>query len=237
MANQATEKSDTDVKPRHIGLILDGNRRWAKQQGIATLEGHRAGYSNLKNISKAAFNRGIGYLSAYAFSTENWNRSAEEVKYLMDLLLWVATNEAFEMHKENIRVRFVGSKERLDAKILSAIKKAEDLTVNNRGGTLALCVNYGGQQELVEAFKSMAVKGIGSEATAEDVSNHLYAPDIPPLDLIIRTSGEQRLSNFMLWRAAYAELLFIQKHWPDFNESDLDAALAEYASRQRRFGQ
>ncbi len=218
--------------PTHIGLILDGNRRWAKAQGLPTLEGHKRGYENLKTIGRAGLARGIKYVTAYVFSTENWNRSQEEVSYLMDLLRWVLDKEVNELHKDNIRVRFLGSTERLDEKILEGIKKAEEKTAGNTAGTLGLCLNYGGQTEIVEA-----VRAIGDgEVTIESISEHLYAPDIPPVDLIIRTSGEQRISNFMLWRAAYSELWFTDKHWPDFTEADLDTALADYASRERRHG-
>jgi undecaprenyl diphosphate synthase len=223
--------------PMHLGLILDGNRRWAKAQGLPTLEGHRAGYGNLKTIGKAAIERGVKYVSAYVFSTENWNRTEEEVSYLMKLLLWVAKNEVEELHKENIRVRFLGSEERLSPQVLKAIKNAEEKTKNNTAGTLALCLNYGGHQEIVDATRRMVADGLkADQITKEVLEKHLYTPDIPPLDLIIRTSGEQRISNFMLWRAAYSELLFVNKHWPAFTVDDLDAALAEYASRQRRFG-
>jgi undecaprenyl diphosphate synthase len=218
--------------PAHLGIILDGNRRWAKANGLATLEGHRKGYENLKTIADAAIERGVQVVTAYVFSTENWNRSQEEVNYLMELLLWVATHEVNEMHKKGIRIRFLGSEQRLSPKILKAIKKAEEKTAGNTRGTLGLCLNYGGQTEIVEA-----VQAIGEgEVTMEAITQHLYAPDLPPVDMVIRTSGEQRLSNFMLWRAAYAELYFTDVHWPAFSETDLDAALAEFASRQRRFG-
>lgn len=223
--------------PAHIGLILDGNRRWAKQQGKPALEGHRQGYFNLKMIGEHAMDRGVQYISAYVFSTENWNRTKEEVDYLMKLLLWVATDEVDEINKKNIRIRFLGGRDRLSADILKAIDKAEDLTSKNTRGTLALCLNYGGQPEIAEAVQKLMKAGVTpNEVTPEKISEYLYAPDIPPVDLLIRTSGEQRLSNFMLFRAAYSELLFVKKHWPDFDKDDLDAALAEFASRQRRFG-
>jgi undecaprenyl diphosphate synthase len=223
--------------PQHLGLILDGNRRWARAKGLPTLEGHRAGYENLKTIGLAGLERGIKFVSAYCFSTENWNRSKEEVDYLMRLLLWVAKHEVEAFHKENVRIRFLGSREKLSAKILKAIDEAEAKTAGNTRGTLALCINYGGHQELVDATRALIEKGIkAAEVTAENIAEHLYGPEIPPLDLIIRTSGEQRLSNFMLWRAAYSELYFTDVHWPDFDEGQLDIALGDYASRQRRFG-
>ncbi|HSH31753.1 MAG TPA: polyprenyl diphosphate synthase [Candidatus Saccharimonadales bacterium] len=231
------QNPDAAELPRHVGIILDGNRRWAKSRGLPQLEGHRRGYDNLKTIGEAALERGVSYLSAYVFSTENWQRSKEEVNYLMDLLYWVATHEVAEMNRKNIRVRFLGSKHRLSSKILQAIDQAEAKTAANSKGTVAFCLNYGGQVEITEAVGKMLADAVPAEdATIEKIASYLYAPDIPPLDLVIRTSGEQRLSNFMLWRAAYAELYFTDKHWPDFSPADLDAALAEYALRKRRFG-
>lgn len=225
------------VLPQHLGLILDGNRRWAKAQGLATYEGHKKGYENLKVIAKDAIKRGISYVSAYVFSTENWQRSSEEVDYLMKLLLWVAKNEVKELDKENIKVRFLGEKNHLSKDVLKAIEKAEKLTRNNTAGTLALCLNYGGQQEIVASVnKFLANNTNSSKLTMQDIEQNLYAPDIPPVDLLIRTSGEQRISNFMLWRVAYSELFFVDKHWPAFNTDDLDDALKAYLHRQRRFG-
>lgn len=223
--------------PRHLGLILDGNRRWARAQGIPQMEGHRKGYENLKTIGKASIERGIQYVSAYVFSTENWNRSKEEVRYLMKLLIWVAKNEVNELHKENIRVRFVGSTERLSPQVIKAIQAAEERTKNNTRGTMALCLNYGGQQEIADALKELIRQGTAADdVTPELITQHLYAADIPPVDLIVRTSGQQRLSNFMIWRAAYSELYFVEKHWPEFSEADLNKALDWYANQQRRFG-
>jgi undecaprenyl diphosphate synthase len=233
----STKLKDSKDLPRHLGLILDGNRRWASDHGLPKLEGHRIGYENFKNVAKYALKLGIKYVSAYIFSMENWNRDKSEVKYLMDLALWVATHEVDELDKEDIRVRFLGSETRISEKIKNAIDKAEKQTKNNQTGTLALCFNYGGQQEIAEAFVRMSEQKIDSRnITIQQIEKYIYAPDIPSVDLIIRTSGEQRLSNFMLWRAAYSELYFVNKHWPDFSKQDLDDALADYASRQRRFG-
>lgn len=220
----------------HLGLILDGNRRWAKAQGLPTLEGHRKGYENLKTISLAAFDKGVRYVSAYVFSTENWNRSKEEVDYLMKLLIWVAKHELKELDKKNIRVKFVGSKDKLSKSVIKAVEEAEAKTINNTAGTLLLCLNYGGHQEIVDAVNKIITQKHNGPVSVKDFENQLYAPGVPSMDLVVRTSGEQRLSNFMLWRAAYSELLFVDKHWPDFSESDLDAALENYANRQRRFG-
>lgn len=234
-------KATPDFLPTHIGLILDGNRRWAKARGLPKLEGHRVGYLNLKTIVKAAVKRGIKYVSAYIFSTENWNRSKAEVSYLMDLAYRIATKEVVELDKEDICIKVLGSRKHLSPKLLKVLDEAVSKTANNKRGTLALCFNYGGQQELVEAVRGIIIAELpfgtyDDEFGATVISNHLYAPEVPPIDLIIRTSGEQRISNFMLWRAAYSELIFVNKHWPDFTEADLDAALADYALRQRRFG-
>ena len=226
---------DTKSVPVHLGIILDGNRRWAKDRGLPQMKGHQKGYDNLKTIVKAAFDRGIGFVSAYVFSTENWNRSKQEVSYLMDLAMKIATSEVEELHKENIRVRFLGTKDRLSLKLIEAIEKAEAKTKDNTRGTVALCFNYGGQQEVADAVNRVLKSG-NKTVTANQIEDNLYAPDVPAVDFIIRTSGEQRISNFMLWRAAYSELKFVDKHWPDFSEADLDEALADYAGRKRRFG-
>lgn len=223
--------------PAHLGLILDGNRRWAKEQGLPTLEGHRVGYDNLKTIAEAAFERGVKYVSAYTFSIENWNRTQEEVSYLMTLALKVFSRDMREFQKKGYRIRWLGVPDNLSQKHLAAIREAEDSSKDNVKGTIGLCFNYGGRREIVEATKKVLDKEVKSEDLTEDlISKHLHAPDIPGIDLLVRTSGEQRLSNFMLWRAAYSELYFTKKYWPEFTVNDLDAALAEYASRHRRFG-
>jgi undecaprenyl diphosphate synthase len=223
--------------PRHIGFILDGHRRWAKEHGTPLLEGHRQGYKNFKKIGLAALDRGVEFVSAYVWSKENWQRSAEEVSYIMKLLMWVAENELDDIHSRNVRVVFLGNDEKLDPKIIKAIDRAEKKTAANTGGTLALCLNYGGRQEIVDATKKLISSSIDADdVTIESFANQLYSPQIPDLDLIIRSSGEKRLSNFMLWRAAYAELMFIDKKWPDFTEQDLDDAIQNYCCRNRRFG-
>lgn len=229
--------ADTLQLPVHVGFILDGNRRWAKDQGLPTLQGHLKGYDNLKDMTKIAVNKGVKYISAFVFSTENWKRTPEEVKYLMDLAHRILTRDVRELNKENIRVVWLGSRERVSDKLLSAIAKAEESTKNNTRGTLGICFNYGGQQELADAAKQIVARGVpAADITPETITESLYAPELPAVDLLIRTSGEHRLSGFMLWRAAYAELYFLDKHWPAFNETDLDDALAEFANRQRRFG-
>jgi undecaprenyl diphosphate synthase len=223
--------------PIHVGLILDGNRRWAKEHGLSVEEGHRQGYLTLRTIVSAAGRHGIKYLSAYVFSSENWQRDKTEVRDIMKLLNWVLKHEVKGLNKEGIQIRFIGSKLKFGAAMVRSIMWAEELTKQNTRGTLLLCLDYGGQQEIVDAVKRIAESGIDPEdITPELITHHLYAPDVPPPDLIIRTSGEQRLSNFMLWGSAYSELAFTKTYWPDFSEQDLQAMLDDYAKRHRNFG-
>lgn len=223
--------------PRHVGYIVDGNRRWAKSHGIPTYEGHLAGYNTLKDIAIETIDRGVEFVSAYVFSTENWQRSADEVRRLMLLVLQLLTSDLPEFQKRNIRLRILGSRNGVDAKIIKAIEKAEAETVNNTAGTVALCFNYGGQLEIVDAVKEIVRVGMPADTiTEQTIAGYLYGPDIPPIDMVVRTSGEQRLSNFMLWRSAYSELLFLKKNWPDMTNDDVTFIMEEYARRQRRFG-
>ena len=231
MADQAS------AAPRHVGYIVDGNRRWAKEHGIPTYEGHLAGYNALKEVALATLAAGVEYMSAYVFSTENWKRSQDEVSKLMGLVLRLVTSDLPEFHKHNVRLRVVGSREDVDAKIVKAIEKAESETAGNTGGVLALCFNYGGQREIVDAVKKLVQSGVSADAIDEEaIAAKLYAPEVPPVDIVVRTSGEQRLSNFMLWRAAYSEFMFIDKNWPDMTDKDVAAIIKEYTRRQRRFG-
>ncbi len=223
--------------PNHIGLILDGNRRWARENGLPQLEGHRRGYENLKTISRAAFDRGVHYVSAFIFSTENWNRTKEEVDYLMNLAMKIATKDAKELSEENIKIVVLGIEDGVNPKLIKAWRQVEKESQDNTGGTLALCFNYGGMREITDAVKKIINDGVrSSDVTESDIENNLYHPEIPAIDFMIRSSGEQRISNFMLWRMAYAELYFSPKHWPGFTANDLEVALTDYASRQRRFG-
>jgi undecaprenyl diphosphate synthase len=229
--------SETNPIPAHLGIIMDGNRRWAKENGLPTLEGHQRGAEVFKEIALGAFERGIKYLSAFVFSTENWSRTEEEVGYLMNLVMKAVENYLDEFNEHGIRIVVLGRREGIREKVLEAIKNTEEKTKNNPKGTLALCFNYGGLEELVDAIKSIVAAGTAAEAvSSETLRNALYSPEVPDVDLLIRTSGEYRTSGFMLARAAYAELYFAEKYWPDFTLGDLDAALAEYAKRERRFG-
>lgn len=223
--------------PRHIGFIVDGNRRWAKKHGLPTYEGHMAGYNAIHEVAEAVFDAGVPNMSAYIFSTENWKRSEDEVKRLMSLVLKLLTADLPIFDKKNIRLRVLGSRDRVSPKILAAIDDAEARTANNTAGTLAICFNYGGQLEIADACKKIVAAGTrADDITPELIAENLYAPEVPPVDLVVRTSGEQRLSNFMLWRAAYSELLFLDKPWPDMTKDDIPVILEEYTSRQRRFG-
>lgn len=227
---------DTHI-PRHIGYIVDGNRRWAKAHGLPAYEGHLAGYSAVQEVVRASFEAGVEYVSAYVFSTENWKRSQDEVNRLMGLALKIAKSDINMLLDNNVKVRVLGSRKGVSEKILEAIDDIETRSANNTAGTLALCFNYGGQIELVDAFKTMLQAGIDPEAvTPEVIAEHLYCPDIPPVDLIVRTGGEERISNFMLWRAAYSEFMFLEKYWPDMTKEDVAAILKEYSERNRRFG-
>ena len=224
--------------PRHIGFIIDGNRRWAKSHGLPTYEGHLAGYNAIQEVARAAFDAGVKYVSAYIFSTENWKRSQEEVGKLMSLVLKLLTSDLHIFAENNIRLRVLGSRDKVDEKILKAIDDAESKTAANTGGTLAICFNYGGQLEIADAFKKIIQADISAdEVTPELIAQYLYVPEVPPCDMVVRTSGEHRLSNFMLWRAAYSELHFLDKQWPDMTKEDVSAIIEEYNKRHRRFGQ
>ncbi|CAN5635049.1 decaprenyl diphosphate synthase [soil metagenome] len=229
--------TDDLLVPAHVGIVLDGNRRWAKEKGLSTLEGHRQGSEVFKSLALQMFDRGISFVSAYVFSTENWSRTEEEVGYLMKLVTKAVESYLGDFNDANIRLVVLGSRDKLPVAVISAIDKAEQNTKKNTAGTLALCFNYGGQQEVVEAVKNIVSRKVPAEEITETtIAGALYQPDIPPVDLLIRTSGEQRTSGFMLYRAAYAELLFIKKYWPDMTIADIDVALDDYRCRQRRFG-
>ncbi len=223
--------------PVHVGYIVDGNRRWAVAHGVDSFTGHKAGYEALKEVLIETLHRGVRYTSAYVFSTENWNRSSREVSYLMNLFTRVLVDDIPVFMRENVRVKIVGSRERLSKRVLRAIERAESATAHLNGGDLLLCLNYGGQQEIVDAVRRIITQGVApAEVTETLVARELYVPEVPACDLIVRTSGEQRLSNFMLWRSAYSELLFLEKQWPDMTKHDVTAILDEYTRRQRRFG-
>jgi len=227
----------TEGTPRHVGYIIDGNRRWAKKHGIPVYEGHLAGYNSVKEVVLETFDQNVKYVSVYLFSTENWKRGQEEIGNIMNLALRMLTADINIFQDNNIRFLWSGVEQGLSKSILKALKKAEEVTKDNTRGTFNLCFNYGGQLEIADACKKIIQQGISpDEITPELVSQYIYNSAIPPVDLIVRTSGEQRISNFMLWRAAYAELLFIEKLWPDMTKDDVSIILKEYIQRDRRIG-
>jgi undecaprenyl diphosphate synthase len=226
------------IIPNHIGYIVDGNRRWARKHGLPNYEGHLAGYNAVNEVVTASFEAGVKYISAYIFSTENWKRSQEEVNKLMGLMLKLLTADLPIFVKNNIKLVILGSRDNVDERIIKAINNAETITAKNTAGTLAICFNYGGQFEIVEAVKKIIKSGAKAKDVDLDmISKNLYGGlDIPPVDIVVRTSGEQRLSNFMLWRVAYSEMMFIEKMWPDMKKEDVTEIIKEYSRRSRRFG-
>jgi undecaprenyl diphosphate synthase len=222
---------------RHLGIIMDGNRRWAKRRGLPTLEGHRRGYDRFKRIGEHCLSRGVEILTVYAFSTENWNRTKKEVTYLMALLELALHKEIGDLHRKNIRVSVIGRTHELPKRLQHHIHTAMALTAANTGGTLQLAVNYGGRSEIVDAVNTIVASTKSNRQVTESMlSGAMYTAGQPDPDVIIRTSGEQRLSGFLPWQGVYSELIFVKKNWPDFTERDLDEALEEYQRRQRRFG-
>lgn len=225
------------IVPKHVGYILDGNRRWARQHSLPEFDGHLAGYNALKEVIEGSVEQGIKYVSVYAFSTENWQRDAKEVSHLMRLVMRAISSDLGRFIKNGIRLRILGHQEGLSEKLVEAIEKAEQATSSLTKGTVLVCFNYGGHREIVDATRECIEDGLSAkEITEEAIAKRLYAPDVPPIDLVVRTSGEQRLSNFMLWRSSYSELLFLKKYWPDMTKQDVSDIIMEYNNRQRRFG-
>jgi undecaprenyl diphosphate synthase len=227
--------------PRHVAIIMDGNGRWAASRGLPRVEGHRRGVEALRRTIRAAGEIGIGFVTIFSFSAENWSRPASEIGELMALLRRFIRNDLAELHKSNVRVRIIGERQSLDPEIGRLLVEAEELTKNNSGLTLVVAFNYGARQEITRAARRIAgevAQGhlAPADITVETVGGFLDAPDVPDPDLIIRTSGEQRLSNFLLWQSAYSELVFVPTYWPDFDRSALEAAIREYQQRERRFG-
>lgn len=227
--------------PRHIAVIMDGNGRWANAQGLPRTEGHKAGELALMDTVAGAVEAGTGYLSAYAFSTENWRRSPEEVRFLMGYSRDTIRRRARELHSWGVRVRWSGRRPKLWKSVIKEIEAAEELTKDNTGLQLILAVNYGGRAELADAARKLAEevaagKRSASSITPRSLGSALYLPDVPDVDLLIRTSGEQRISNFMLWQLAYAELDFVHTPWPEFGRDELWERIHAFSSRARRFG-
>jgi undecaprenyl diphosphate synthase len=225
------------LTPTHLGFILDGNRRWARQHSLPEFDGHLAGYSALREVIEACVDMGVPYVSVYAFSTENWKRDKREVSNIMKLATRAITSDLKRFIQRGIRVRYVGRLDGISKKLVEGVQKAEESTRNLTGGTVLLCFNYGGHAEIADAARSCVEDGLRpEEVTEEAIAQRLYVPDVPPIDMVIRTSGEQRLSNFMLWRSSYSELMFMKKYWPDMTKEDVADIIKEYNRRQRRYG-
>jgi undecaprenyl diphosphate synthase len=223
--------------PTHVGLIMDGNGRWATQQGLPRLAGHKAGVENVKPTVLAAKKFGVKYLTFYAFSTENWKRPQDEVSWIMNLLSIFIDREVNNLNKEGVRILHIGHRERLGRELLKKIEDAIELTKNNTAITVQLGLDYGGRDEITQAVRKIVASGVSPEEVNEElISQNLYTAGIPDPDLIIRTSGEMRTSNFLIWQSAYAEWVFPETYWPDFTEEVFWQMLVEYSRRDRRFG-
>jgi undecaprenyl diphosphate synthase len=236
-----TAPPGTFEAPRHVAIIMDGNGRWAKARGLPRGEGHRRGVEALRRTVRAAGDIGISYLTIFSFSSENWSRPPSEIRDLMGLLRRFIRNDLAELHSQNVRVRILGERANLSADIARLLQEAEDLTLRNDGLTLVVAFNYGSRHEIARAAQRLAHEVRAGRLNPEDITPELIGrsldlADVPDPDLVIRTSGEQRLSNFLLWQSAYSELVFVPTPWPDFDRATLEGALAEYGRRERRFG-
>ncbi len=225
----------------HVGIIMDGNGRWAAAKGLSRLEGHRRGVEALRKAVRSAIELNVDFLTVYSFSTENWSRPVQEVMDLIGLLKRFIRNDLADLHNQNVRVRIIGERTSLAPDLKKLLNEAEDVTKSNTGLCLIVAFNYGGRQELAQAMQKIATEVragtlSASSITPELIGAHLDTHDIPDPDVIIRTSGEQRLSNFLLWQAAYAEFVFLPMHWPDFDRAAFETALHEFRARDRRFG-
>ena len=241
MSQKESISADSDPSsngcPQHVAIIMDGNGRWAAQRGLARIEGHEAGTENIRPITFRAGELGIKYLTLWAFSTENWRRPQHEVDGILSILGRAIASETQDLHAQGAQLRHIGDLDALEISLQQAIRDAINLTSNNQRLVLTLAFNYGGRHEIVRAVQMIADEGIpAGEITEQTIADRLYTSDIPDPDLIIRTSGEFRTSNFLIWQAAYAEWIFTPKFWPDFGPDDLSDAVEEYARRDRRFG-
>ena len=232
-----TTRLDLEKIPRHVSIIMDGNGRWAKAKKMPRALGHRAGVESLKNIVQTAGDIGIEYLSLFAFSTENWSRPEQEVSALMMLLKEFLRKEAMRLHKSNVKIMTIGNIERFPEDLVNEINEVKELTKNNSKLHLIIALNYGGRDELIRAIKKIMSENNSSDDINEElIQSHLDTKDIPDPDLLIRTSGEYRISNFMLWQTAYTEFWFTDTYWPDFTSQDLIRAIEDYQKRDRRYG-
>lgn len=241
MSDTSTPPDGGFSVPAHVGVIMDGNGRWAAQRGLPRFEGHRRGVEALRRTVRASIELGLRYLTVYSFSSENWSRPAAEVADLMGLLKRFIRNDLADLHRNNVRVRILGLRDGLSPDISALLDEAEDLTRGNSGLTLIVAFNYGSRQEIVEAARRLARAAVDGRLDPARIDEAALAAElgtagVPDPDLVIRTSGEQRLSNFLMWQAAYAELVFLPTFWPDFDKAALEQALREFAARERRFG-
>mgnify|MGYP002770356611 FL=1 len=226
-----------DTNLQHIAIIMDGNRRWAKEKNLPSAMGHKKGVDALKATLRACDDFGIKYLTVYAFSTENWNRKKEEVDFLMELLAITLTNELAEMHSEGVVINFIGDTTKLSPKLQKILANSVETTKNNTGVHLQIAFNYGARDEILHAVKNIVAQGLSPDEITEDViSKNLYTKNIPDPDLLIRTGGEKRISNYLLWQIAYSEILVMNEYWPEFGKNSLAKAVEEFHNRQRRFG-
>jgi len=240
-SNTASNDPVRRQAPQHIAVIMDGNGRWARARGMPRHAGHRSGVKSVREIVEVAAKRGVSYLTLFAFSSENWRRPADEVSKLMGLFLEALQREVDDLHRNNVRLRFIGARAQLQEDLVKRIVAAEEKTANNNGLTLLVATAYGGRWDIVEATKSLAEKALSGALSVAEIDEDVLAGElslagIPDPDLLIRTGGERRISNFLLWNLAYAELWFSDCLWPDFREPQFDEALAYYNSRQRRYG-
>jgi undecaprenyl diphosphate synthase len=223
--------------PRHIAIIMDGNGRWAKKRFMPRVAGHKRGVEAVRDVVKACAGMGVQYLTLFAFSSENWRRPQDEVSFLMQLFMAALENEVAKLHNNNIRFKLIGDRSRFDAKIVEAIERGEALTASNTGLTLTIAANYGGRWDILEATRKALAAGVLPEALSESaLTPHLSMAYAPEPDLFIRTGGEERISNFLLWQLAYSELFFTDELWPDFGRESLEKAVLSYQNRERRFG-
>ncbi len=221
----------------HLAIIMDGNRRWAQQKGISPLSAHEFGYKTFKKIVEYAFEKQIAIVTVYAFSTENWNRSSTEIQVLLTLFQNSLLKDVSSLCNNNIQVRFIGNIEKFGGHLVKGMRECMELTKNNTGGILQIAVNYGGREELIHAVRGIIQDKVSEQDVTEDlISKYLYTNGIPDPDMIIRTSGEQRLSGFLPWQGVYSELYFLEKYWPDVSEQDIDEILEEFHKRVRRHG-
>ncbi|HDN97930.1 MAG: isoprenyl transferase [Candidatus Omnitrophota bacterium] len=223
------------ILPTHIGIIMDGNGRWAQKRNLPRYYGHKRGIESVRRVVKAAKKYGIKYLTLYSFSTENWKRPKEEVEFLFKLMEERLKKEGEKLNKQNVRVRFIGNREQLPKKLQKIMEDVEELTKNNDGLNLTFAINYGGREEILQAIKKLKKEDL-KDLNEENFKKYLYTKDLPDPDIIVRTAGEKRLSNFLLWQSSYSEFYFTKTLWPDFSEEDFLKVLADYQRRKRKFG-